>query len=308
VSFEEFPYGEATRGDLTDEIIRSVARTHAVIKGPTGTPLGGGYMSPARRLRMAYDLYANVRPVFSLPNIKGPFSHLNLDLVVIRENSEGEYDIREESDDTGVTVIQRYTKEGCRRIAQFAFEYASTRGRKDVCVTHKSNIIKKAHGMFRDAAYAAAKEFPGISCRDLIIDNFGMQLMRDPAQFDVVLYTNLLGDIFSDIEAGMLHRSLGFAGSLQVGPTVAVAEAVHGTAPDIVGRGVANPAAMMFSTAMLFDYWGETSVANYIRVAIAKTLAANIVTKDVDKARGVPTNIWTDAVIQNLPGFPNLTR
>jgi len=188
----------------------------------------------------------------------------------------------------------------CDRIAEFAFAYAERMGFTKLCVGHKANIIKFSNGMFRDAAYEAARRHPSVACQNLIVDNYGMQLLRDPSQFQVMLFTNLMGDIFSDLCAGIVHGSLGFAGSANIGHTHFIGEAVHGTAPDIVGHGVANPAAMMFSAALMLDHMGMTGSANRLRAAITKTLQDGIVTKDVNRATGVGTEAWTDAVVTRL--------
>ena len=300
LTYEIFPFGEATEGKIPEEVIGSFERNKGGFKGPTATPSGGGYGSLNVRLRQQFDLYANVRPFFSLPNVTTRYSSTPINFVVVRENSEGEYDVRETRTTTGVDVSYRMTSNGCDRIAEFAFAYAERMGFTKLCVGHKANIIKFSNGMFRDAAYEAARRHPSVACQNLIVDNYGMQLLRDPSQFQVMLFTNLMGDIFSDLCAGIVHGSLGFAGSANIGHTHFIGEAVHGTAPDIVGHGVANPAAMMFSAALMLDHMGMTGSANRLRAAITKTLQDGIVTKDVNRATGVGTEAWTDAVVTRL--------
>ncbi|MBI1985040.1 MAG: NAD-dependent isocitrate dehydrogenase [Parcubacteria group bacterium] len=300
LSFEIHDFGEAVGGVLPETVLESIRRNKVALKGPTMTPSGGGYTSVNVRLRQELELYANVRPFASMPNVRTRWSDVPLDLIVVRENTEGEYAVKEEKREGRVVATFEFTNKGCSRIAEFTFKYADRLGRKKVCVSHKANIIKLSHGMFRDAAYKAAQKYPHIACTDLIIDNYGMQLVRNPSQFDVMLHTNLFGDIFSDVCAGLVHGSLGFASGANIGDEYAVFEAVHGTAPDIAGKGVANPAALMLSSVLMLEHLGMKDAALSVRNGIMKTLEDGIVTKDVDRAAGVTTNEWTNAVITRM--------
>jgi len=298
--YDEHPFGETTGDSLPADVMRSILNNRFAIKGPTATPLGGGHSSLNVALRKAFDLYANVRPLVTMPNVRTRYNDTVLDIVIIRENSEGEYAITEQGTDVGYTGEFIFTKVGCRRIAEFAFRYARQNGRKKVHVGHKANILKRTHGLFRDSAYAVARAYPDIECRDLIIDNFAMQVVRNPSQFDVMLFPNLLGDIMSDLCAGIVHGSLGCAGSINIGEGFAVAEAVHGTAPDIVGMGVANPTALMLSAALLLERMNMGTESLRMTNAIMSTYGAGILTKDIDRANGLGTVAWTDEVIKRL--------
>ncbi|HEY4519983.1 MAG TPA: isocitrate/isopropylmalate family dehydrogenase [Candidatus Paceibacterota bacterium] len=299
LQFEVHELGEKTGGTLPASVLESMKRNKVALKGPTGTPLGEGHKSLNVRLRQELNLYANVRPLVSMPYIGTRYGQ-DLDLVIIRENVEGEYAATEEVLGGQVRVTYDITQRGCDRIAEFAFRYAEHTGRRRVCVVHKANILKVSHGMFRAAAYAAAKRHPNIECRDLIVDNYGMQLMRDASQFDVMLHTNMFGDIFSDVCAGIVHGSLGFAPGANIGDEYAVFEAVHGTAPDIAGKGVANPAAMMLSAAMMLDHINMRDDAQRIRSGINLALGDGWFAKGVNQTTSVSTNEWTRAVIEGV--------
>ena len=298
--FDTHELGEATGPVLPQTVLSSIKRNKIALKGPTGTPSGSGHKSLNVALRQKLDLYANVRPFVSLPNVKTRWSDTPIDIIIIRENTEGEYAVKEKRLGDRVVATFEFTTTGCNRIAEFAFEYADQLGRRKVCVSHKANIIKLAHGMFRDAAYKAAKKYPHITLRDLFIDTYGLQLVRDPSQFDVMLHTNLFGDIFSDVCAGLVHGSLGFASGANIGDEYAIFEAVHGTAEDIAGRGVANPGALMLSAVLMLEHADMPDAARRLRRAIIKTLEDKIVTRDVNRESGVSTEVWTDAVIERL--------
>jgi isocitrate dehydrogenase (NAD+) len=300
-TFEIFEFGEICKGELPDNVIESFDRTKLALKGPARA---GAYRSVTGLIRRypKFDLYANVRPIFSMPKMETLFSLKKpLDLVIVRENSEGEYDVREQTmADGAVEVTSRYTPKGCERIARFAFEYTRHTGRKHVTIGHKRNIFRLAHGMFVDIASEVAKEYPDIGFSDLIIDNFALQVARDPWQFDVMLHTNLFGDIFSDLAAGLVHGSLGASGGANIGVDHAMFEATHGTADGIAGQHRASPIAMLHSVCLMFEYLNDETTATKLRWAIRRTLTDGIVTSDINPTRFATTEEWTDALIDRL--------
>lgn len=259
--------GELIPGSL----IESIRKNKVALKGPITTPIGKGYKSINIQLRQLFDLYANVRPNQSIPGIKTRFD--NVDLVMIRENTEGLYSGLEMYDERLEIAdsVARITKAGCERIVRFAFEYAKKNRRKKVTLVHKANILKIAGATFLNAGQKVSKDFPDIQMEDIIIDNMCMQLVTKPERFDVVVTTNLFGDILSDLCAGLVG-GLGVASGINFGKEVAIFEAVHGSAPDIAGKGIANPTAILKSAIQMLEFLGESQKAQQIDAALNKTL------------------------------------
>ena len=282
---------------LPEKTLDAIKASRLALKGPTATPLGKGHKSLNLTLRQTFDLYANVRPVKILPGVKSVYAHLPIDLLVFRENVEGEYAVKERCVAGGVKTTFLFTEKGCERIARFAFEYAKSHNRKKMTVVTKPNIWKKSHGLFREIALEEATRHPEIVCEDVIWDAFMMKLVMDPTQFDCILMSNLVGDIVSDTCAGLVG-GLGYAPGANIGDDCAIFEAVHGTAPPIVGKGIANPTAIILSGAMLLDHIGRPESAEKVRGAIEEVLReGSLITPD-----GCVTSIWefTDAVISYL--------
>jgi isocitrate dehydrogenase (NAD+) len=240
------------------------------LKGPTETPIGTGHRSVNVALRKALDLYANVRPVKSLPGIKSRYE--DVDLVVIRENTEDLYSGLEHIVVPGVVEsLKIITERASTRIARFAFEYAQRNGRRRVTAVHKANIMKLSDGLFLDCCRAVAREHPQIVYDEMIVDNTCMQLVLDPTRFDMLLLENLYGDIVSDLCAGFVG-GLGLTPSGNIGETGALFEAVHGSAPDIAGKNLANPMALILSAAMMLDHLREPQAAEWVRAAVRETV------------------------------------
>ena len=237
--------------------------------------MGEGFSSINVELRKRFDLYANVRPAKSFPNTMSRFP-TGVDLVTVRENTEGAYIGEGQSlSEDGETALltQKVTRRGSERIVRYAFELARRTGRKKVTVVHKANILKSTSGLFLRTARVVAAEYPDIACNELIVDNCCMQLVMRPEQFDVIVTTNLFGDIISDLCAGLVG-GLGLAPGANIGTDAAIFEAVHGTAPDIAGQGKANPCALLLGAAQMLDHIGQPDKANRLRDAIVATLEA----------------------------------
>ncbi len=263
----------------------SIRRTGLALKGPLTTPVGGGYRSVNVALRQEFELYANVRPVKSI--VPGG-RYVDVDLVIVRENTEGLYVGMDRTFKVGndpkalAQATSVMTRDGCRRIVRYAFEYARRHGRKKVTIVHKANILKATSGLFLETAKQIAAEYQGqIASDDKIVDNAAMQLVINPAQFDVIVTTNLFGDILSD-EASGLVGGLGLAPGANVGEQAAIFEAVHGSAPDFAGQGIANPAAQMLAAAMMLDHIGQLQEAGRLRRALETVIVKdNVRTKDL---------------------------
>ncbi|PJK11299.1 isocitrate dehydrogenase [Lysobacteraceae bacterium NML08-0793] len=263
-------------GDLLPQAtLDSIARNGVALKSPLTTPVGEGFTSINVTLRKKFDLYANVRPAKSFPNTKSRFAS-GVDLITIRENTEGLY-IGEgqtvSEDGELATSVSRVTRKGAERIVRYAFELAQKTGRKKVTVVHKANILKSTSGLFLKTAREVAKDFPGIECNEMIVDNTCMQLVMRPEQFDVIVTTNLFGDILSDLCAGLVG-GLGLAPGANIGEKAAIFEAVHGSAPDIAGKGIANPCALLLGAAQMLDHLAMPEQAERLRRAIVATLEA----------------------------------
>ena len=265
---------------LPEEAIESMRATKIALKGPIMTPIGKGFTSVNVGLRKALDLYANVRPVKALPNVECRYPEL--DLVIVRENTEGLYSGIEHFVIPGVVESLRViTEKASTRIAKYAFQYARDNGRKKVTAVHKANIMKLSDGLFLECFYAVAKNFPEIEADDKIIDNCCMQLVMRPEQFDVLVMENLFGDIISDLCAGLIG-GLGLAPGANIGELGAVFEAVHGSAPDIAGQGIANPTALMLSAIQMLRYIGERDAAQRFETALFAVFEEGIKTRDLD--------------------------
>ena len=254
--------------------LESIKKNKVALKSPLTTPVGGGFSSINVALRRQFDLYANVRPAISFPNTKSRYENINM--ITVRENTEGAYlaEGQEVSAD-GETAFSgtRITRKGSERIVRYAFELAKSTGRKKVTAVHKANIIKSTSGLFLDVAREVAAKYPEIEFQEMIVDNACMQLVMRPEQFDIIVTTNLFGDIISDLCAGLVG-GLGLAPGANIGEHAAIFEAVHGTAPDIAGKGVANPCALLLAAAQMLDHIGQPQNAERLRKAIVATMAA----------------------------------
>src|SRR6266404_3995896 len=258
---------------LPPHVIESLERTHVGLKGPVTTPIAGGFQSVNVALRKQFDLYANVRPVCSLPGLKTRFQDVKIDMVIFRENTEDLYSgLEHEVVRDVVTSLKVITRVASIRIAEYAFKYASTVGRKKVTAIHKANIMKLADGLFLRCCREVAERHPQIEYKELIVDNASMQLVMRPETFDVLLLPNLYGDIVSDLAAGLVG-GLGIVPGANMGENHAVFEAVHGSAPDIAGKGVANPTAMILSSVMMLLHLGEADAARRLRHSIEQVYA-----------------------------------
>lgn len=278
-------------------VVTSIRKTHVGMKGPLATPIGVGHRSLNVSLRRELDLYANLRPAKKLPGVHTPFE--NVDLVIVRENTEDLYSGLEHTVVPGVVEsLKIITERASTRIARFAFEYARNRGRKQIAAVHKANIMKLSDGLFLDSVRKVAKDYAEIEYREVIVDNCCMQLVMRPQQFDVLLLENLYGDIASDLAAGLVG-GLGLVPGANLGEQCALFEAVHGTAPDIAGQGIANPTAMMLTAVMMLRHVGQEAVAERVERAIHKTYeASKHLPRDVGGS--ATTEAFTDAVIGAL--------
>jgi len=295
--------GIASAGDpLPPALLDSVRRTKLGLKGPLTTPVGGGFRSVNVRLREEFQLYANLRPAHTLiPG--GRFE--DIDLVLVRENLEGLYVAFEHyipvGDDPHAVAISSgvNTKEGSRKIIRYAFEHAVKHGRKKVTVVHKANVLKALTGVFLEVAHEVAKEYEGrVAWDDRIVDACAMQLVLNPWQFDVIVTTNLFGDILSDLIAGLVG-GLGAAPGANIGERAAIFEAVHGSAPDIAGKGVANPTALLLAAGLMLDHVGQLDMARRLRGAIDVTLKQDGVrTRDLGGAAS--TQEFTGALLRRI--------
>jgi len=265
---------------LPESTIESIKKNKVALKGPQMTPIGKGFTSVNVGLRKALDLYANVRPVKALPNVECRYPEL--DLVVMRENTEDLYSGLEHVVVPGVVEsIKIITEKASTRIARYSFEYARANGRKKVTAVHKANIMKLSDGLFLDCFYKVAKDFPEIESDDKIIDNCCMQLVMRPEQFDVLVLENLYGDIVSDLCAGLIG-GLGLAPGANIGELGVVFEAVHGSAPDIAGQGIANPTAVLMSAILMLRHIDENDAANRVEKAMLDVfLEGKTLTKDL---------------------------
>ncbi|MCY7377080.1 MAG: isocitrate dehydrogenase (NAD(+)) [Pyrinomonadaceae bacterium] len=282
---------------LPEPAVESIRRNKVALKGPLTTPIGKGFTSVNVGLRKVLDLYANVRPIRALPNIPCKYPHL--DLVIVRENTEDLYAGLEHIVVPGVVEsIKVITEKASTRISRYAFEFARREGRKKVTAVHKANIMKLSDGLFLECFYNAAKDFPEITADDKIIDNCCMQLVMNPQQFDVMVMENLYGDIVSDLCAGLIG-GLGLAPGANIGEIGAVFEAVHGSAPDIAGQGIANPTAVLMAAILMLKHIGERDAAERTEKAMLEVFAdGTTITKDLGGT--AKTADFANAIIDKL--------
>ena len=263
-------------GELLPAATMESIRTHRVaLKSPLTTPVGEGFSSINVELRKRFDLYANVRPAKSFPNTKSRFP-AGVDLITVRENTEGAYSAEGQTlseDGETATSITKTTRRGSERIVRYAFDLARKTGRKKVTVVHKANILKSTSGLFLKVAREVAQQYPDIECNEMIVDNTCMQLVMRPEQFDIIVTTNLFGDIISDLCAGLVG-GLGLAPGANIGTDAAIFEAVHGSAPDIAGKGIANPCALLLGAVQMLEHLGMADKAARLKAAIIATLEA----------------------------------
>jgi isocitrate dehydrogenase (NAD+) len=284
---------------LPEATLASIAANRIALKAPLTTPVGGGFKSLNVALRKHFDLYANVRPAISFKGTRSRYT--GIDLITVRENTEGAY-LAEgaftAADGSRAESKMVVTRVGCERVVRFAFELARRCGRSKVTAVHKANILKDVTGMFLDVARDVASEFDDIEFSDMIVDNACMQLVMRPEQFDVIVTTNLFGDIISDLCAGLVG-GLGLAPGANIGKDVAMFEAVHGSAPDIAGQGIANPCALLLAAAQLLEHLEQNDRAARLRAAIAETIeSADRTTPDLGGSG--TTRAFTDAICERL--------
>lgn len=286
---------------IPDGTLASIDKNRIAFKGPLTTPVGGGFRSINVALRQKYDLYANVRPAKTWKGAQTKFD--NVDIVVVRENTEGlylgleHYLTRQKDVAESLAVI---TKEGSERIVEYAFKYAKENGRKKVTACHKANILKYTSGLFLDTAREVAKRYPGIEFDDKIVDATCMHMIMDPTQFDVVVTTNMFGDILSDLTAGLVG-GLGLIPGANIGADASLFEAVHGSAPDIAGQNIANPTAVIMAGVMMLNHLGETAAASKIKAAVEKIVeAGEFVTPDLNPNSKAGTIEMGEAIIAAL--------
>jgi len=286
---------------IPKELIESVERTKVGLKGPVTTPVGGGFSSINVALRRKFELFANFRPIRSLPGVLSRYQ--GIDLIVVRENTEGLYSGIEHEVVPGVVEsLKIITEKASTRIAQFAFEYARRVKRKKIHAIHKANIMKMSDGLFIRCSRNVSKEYPEITYGEHIVDNTCMQLVMNPYQYDILLLENLYGDIVSDLCAGLVG-GLGLVPGANFGHECAIFEAVHGSAPDIAGKDMANPTAVLRSGVLMLRHLGEENAANHIRAAIEKVFTEKKhLTRDVGGSAS--TTEFTDAMVEALHTIP----
>jgi isocitrate dehydrogenase (NAD+) len=279
---------------LPPELLASIERNKVALKGPVTTPVGGGFTSVNVGLRKALNLFVNLRPVWTIPSVPSRYS--GIDIIIVRENTEDLYAGLEHEVVPGVVEsLKIITEKASTRVARFAFEYARTHNRTRVTAVHKANIMKMSDGLFLRCVRQVGEQFPGITCDDRIVDNACMQLVLNPTQFDILLLPNLYGDIVSDLCAGLVG-GLGVVPGANLGEEIGVFEAVHGSAPDIAGKGIANPTALLFSALLMLRHIGEGAMADRIMNAVVATLTDGVRTRDLG---GTATTMeYADAICQ----------
>lgn len=282
---------------LPEELIESVERNKIALKGPVTTPVGRGFRSVNVELRKRLDLFANLRPIRTLPAIPGHFG--DVDLIVVRENTEGLYSGIEHEVVPGVVEsLKIITRRASTRIARFAFEHARRHGRKRLTAVHKANIMKLSDGLFLTCFQEVAEEYPGLLADDRIVDNMAMQVVVNPLDYDVLVLPNLYGDILSDLCAGLVG-GLGVVPGANHGDEVAVFEAVHGSAPDIAGRNIANPTALIRSGALMLDHLGKKAQADRVRAALNAVMADKS-GRTPDLGGDATTSGFADALVEEI--------
>ncbi len=304
VDWERVPAGMAAldsdKDPLPPRTLESIARNKVALKGPLGTPIGGGFRSVNVALRQHFDLFANVRPAKTLAGVPSRFT--DVDIVMVRENTEDLYAGVEHYIGPGRTAAESIaiiTRHGSERVIRYAFDYTRAHGRKKVTLVHKANILKMSNGLFLDVGRELAKSYADIVFDDMIVDATAMKLVTRPEQFDVIVTMNLFGDILSDLIAGLIG-GLGVASAANVGEGgCAIFEAVHGTAPDIAGKGLANPTALMLSAALLMDHLEQGEVAERMRAGVRAALASEA-SRTRDLGGRADTAGFTDAVVAQI--------
>jgi isocitrate dehydrogenase (NAD+) len=305
VTWEEVKAGLTAIEDFKDPLpeptLESIRKNNIALKGPLTTPVGSGFRSVNVALRKEFDLFVNLRPAKSFEGLKTRYD--DVDLIVFRENTEEFYAGIEHYIDpqrSAAETIGVVTRNGSERICRYAFEYAKKHGRKKITVVHKANILKFTGGLFLEVSRNVAAEFPEISFDDKIIDNMAMQMVINPNQFDVILTTNLFGDILSDLASGLVG-GLGLAPGANIGFNAAIFEAVHGSAPDIAGKNIANPCALILAGAQMLDYLGEIEKAGKITDAVADAIKeGKQVTRDLNPDKYVGTKEMGKAIIERI--------
>jgi isocitrate dehydrogenase (NAD+) len=288
---------------LPDATIESIRKNRICFKGPLTTPVGGGYRSVNVTLRQTFNLYANVRPAISFEGTSTAFNNINL--VTIRENTEGlyagiEHFIKVDEEKIAAESIAVITRKGSERVIEYAFEYARKAQRKKVTLVHKANILKCTSGLFLEIGREIAKNYPDIEFEDRIVDACSMQMVMKPEVFDVMVTTNLFGDILSDLASGLIG-GLGLTAGANIGYDAALFEAVHGSAPDIADRGIANPTAMILAGAMMLEHLGELPAARRIEHAVREVIRDGVyVTPDLKKDSVYGTDDMADAIVKKI--------
>jgi len=290
---------EKSGEELPQAVVDSLLRTRVGLKGPVTTPIAGGHQSVNVALRKRLDLFANVRPVRNLPGLKTRYQNARIDLIIFRENTEDLYaGLEHEVVKDVVTSLKVITRAASERIARFTFTFARRERRRKITAVHKANIMKLGDGLFLRCCREVAREYPEIEYKELIVDNAAMQLVLRPEAFDILLMPNLYGDIISDLTAGLVG-GLGIVPGANIGENCAVFEAVHGSAPDIAGRGIANPTAMMQSAVLMLRHLGEQQAAARLEAAIERVYAeGENLTPDLGGTSS--TRQFTDAILRQL--------
>jgi isocitrate dehydrogenase (NAD+) len=282
---------------IPPELLESIKRNKVALKGPVTTPVGGGFTSVNVGLRQALELFANLRPVWNIPSIKSRYE--NVDLVIVRENTEDLYAGLEHQVVPGVVEsLKIITAASSTRIAKFAFEHARKHRRKRVTAVHKANIMKMSDGLFLESVRKVAESYPDITCDDRIVDAACMHLVMNPTQFDVLLLPNLYGDIVSDLAAGLVG-GLGVVPAANLGVEIGVFEAVHGSAPDIAGKNIANPTALLLSALLMLRHIGEDAIADRIMKAVGEVLSEGRV-RTRDLGGSATTTEYAEAICRRL--------
>ena len=308
----ESVFKQGVPSGVPDETIASIRRTRCVLKGPLGTPVGYGEKSANVTLRKLFETFANIRPVRELPGIPTPYSGRGIDLVVVRENVEDLYAGIEHMQTPGVAqCLKLISRKGCEKVVRLAFEFARSEGRRSVACATKSNIMKLTEGFLKRTFEEVAKEYPDIQSWHVIVDNCAHQLVKKPEQFDVIVTTNMNGDILSDLTSALVG-GLGFAPSANLGSEVAIFEAVHGSAPKYAGKNVINPTAVIGSAILMLRHLGELEAAAKVENALLVTLEeGKVKTGDVvgyDSGRAGTTTQFTEAIIANLGRKPSTVK
>lgn len=305
LAFDVQPAGlegvELEKDPLPARTLASLERTRLALKGPLATPKGEGFRSVNVALRQRFDLYSNLRPSRTIPGV--PSRYENVDIIVVRENTEDIYAGIEHYVGPGRSAAESIaviTRHGSERIVRWAFEYARKHGRKRVTLVHKANILKYSNGLFLDVGKEVAREYADVGFDDMIVDACAMNLVKDPTKFDVIVTMNLFGDILSDLCSGLIG-GLGVAPGANLGKDMAIFEAVHGTAPDIAGKGLANPTALLLAACDLLEYVDQASVAARVRRATYDALATPA-ERTRDLGGQADTKTFTDAVCRRLKG------